>query len=187
MELPELGSMLQKHLSSGVGVNAVFPLVCWDSSGTAFISRIPCSIPLLQEKDLSSGVVHQDAAPITLPLAVFQVLVTYSGQECTGLAEQHNPPSDKVKVLQPEQSLHTCWRLQDVPEALQRSVSNSIDVPKRFVPGAGSISAGWEGAPAWFYADRVRQWGYLRLTRAWVIQGTAAFRIKGIYFLQMLL
>jgi len=91
--------MLQKHLSSGVEVNAVTPLVCRDSSGTAFISQIPCRIPLLQEKDLSSGVVHQDAAPITLPLAVFQVLVTYSGQECTGLAEQHNPPSDKVKVL----------------------------------------------------------------------------------------
>ncbi|NXL83346.1 ZN395 protein, partial [Alectura lathami] len=60
-----------------------------------------------------------------------QVLVTYSGQECAGLAEQHSPPSDKVKVLQQEQGLHTCWRLQDVPEALQRSVSSSIDVPKR--------------------------------------------------------
>ncbi|XP_021247737.1 zinc finger protein 395 isoform X2 [Numida meleagris] len=60
-----------------------------------------------------------------------QVLVTYSGQECTVLLEQRDPPSDKVKVLQPEQGLHTCWGLQDVPEALQRSVSSSIDVPKR--------------------------------------------------------
>ncbi|NXK52145.1 ZN395 protein, partial [Chauna torquata] len=64
-----------------------------------------------------------------------QVLVTYSGQECAGLVEQHNPPSDKVKVLQPEQGLHACWSVQDVrpaaAEALQRSVSSSIDVPKR--------------------------------------------------------
>nr|XP_038032888.1 zinc finger protein 395 isoform X1 [Anas platyrhynchos] len=64
-----------------------------------------------------------------------QVLVTYSGQEFAGLAEQHDPPSDKVKVLQPEQGSHTCWRMQDTQpdatEALQRSVSSSIDVPKR--------------------------------------------------------
>uniref|UniRef100_A0A8B9UQ26 Zinc finger protein 395 n=1 Tax=Anas zonorhyncha TaxID=75864 RepID=A0A8B9UQ26_9AVES len=64
-----------------------------------------------------------------------QVLVTYSGQEFAGLAEQHDPPSDKVKVLQPEQGSHTCWRMQDTrpdaTEALQRSVSSSIDVPKR--------------------------------------------------------
>ncbi|XP_010143824.1 PREDICTED: zinc finger protein 395 [Buceros rhinoceros silvestris] len=60
-----------------------------------------------------------------------QVLVTYNGQECAGLTEQHNLLSDKVKVLLPEQGLQTCWRAQEVPEALQRSVSSSIDVPKR--------------------------------------------------------
>ncbi|NWH68285.1 ZN395 protein, partial [Geococcyx californianus] len=77
-----------------------------------------------------------------------QVLVTYNGQECTGL-EHHNSLSDKMKVLLPEQSLQACWRAQDtwpaalqpptlpatgVPspaEALQRSVSSNIDVPKR--------------------------------------------------------
>ncbi|NXT74200.1 ZN395 protein, partial [Zapornia atra] len=76
-----------------------------------------------------------------------QVLVTYNGQECAaGLLEQHNPLSDKVKVLLPEQ---TCCRAQDVQpamlhpptlptaggpspaELLQRSVSSNIDVPKR--------------------------------------------------------
>ncbi|XP_030304479.1 zinc finger protein 395 isoform X1 [Calypte anna] len=74
-----------------------------------------------------------------------QVLVTYNGQECPGLMEQHNPLGDKVKVLLPEQGLQACWRVQDVPqtpalpspggpgpaEVLQRSVSSSIDVPKR--------------------------------------------------------
>ncbi|XP_010000483.1 PREDICTED: zinc finger protein 395 [Chaetura pelagica] len=60
-----------------------------------------------------------------------QVLVTYNGQECTSLVDQHNPLSDKVKVLLPEQGFQTCWRVQDVPEALQRSVSSNIDVPKR--------------------------------------------------------
>lgn len=96
------------------------------------------------------------------PLCCFQVLVTYNGQECAGLVEQHNPLSDKVKVLLPEQGLQTCWRVQDVrpavlqppnlpaaggpssAEALQRSVSNSIDVPKRFVLLAVGISLGWE-------------------------------------------
>uniref|UniRef100_A0A8C8BF41 Zinc finger protein 395 n=1 Tax=Otus sunia TaxID=257818 RepID=A0A8C8BF41_9STRI len=77
------------------------------------------------------------------------VLVTYNGQECAGLVEQHNPLSDKVKVLLPEQGLQACWRAQDVrpaalqppvlpaaggpgpAEVLQRSVSSNIDVPKR--------------------------------------------------------
>ncbi|XP_054239606.1 zinc finger protein 395 [Indicator indicator] len=65
------------------------------------------------------------------PSCRFQVLVTYSGQERAGLVEQHNQLSDKVKVLLPEQGLQTCWRVQDMPEVLQRSVSSSIDVPKR--------------------------------------------------------
>ncbi|XP_074009833.1 zinc finger protein 395 [Numenius arquata] len=78
-----------------------------------------------------------------------EVLVTYNGQECAGLVEQHNPLSDKVKVLLPEQGLQACWRMQDVrpaalqppalpaaggpspAEVLQRSVSSNIDVPKR--------------------------------------------------------
>ncbi|XP_054035732.1 zinc finger protein 395 [Dryobates pubescens] len=83
------------------------------------------------------------------PCAGQQVLLTYSGQECAGLVEQHSQLSDKVKVLLPEQGLQTCWRVQDVrlaplqppalpaasapsaAEVLQRSVSSSIDVPKR--------------------------------------------------------
>ncbi|XP_053920083.1 zinc finger protein 395 isoform X3 [Cuculus canorus] len=78
-----------------------------------------------------------------------QVLVTYSGQECSGLVEQHNPLGDKVKMLLPEQGLQACWRVQDMrpaalqpptlptasgpgpAEVLQRSVSSNIDVPKR--------------------------------------------------------
>ncbi|XP_009953382.1 PREDICTED: zinc finger protein 395 [Leptosomus discolor] len=65
------------------------------------------------------------------PCAGQQVLVTYNGQDCAGLVEQHNPLSDKVKVLLPEQGLQACWRVQDVPEVLERSVSSNIDVPKR--------------------------------------------------------
>ncbi|XP_068792862.1 zinc finger protein 395 isoform X1 [Struthio camelus] len=79
-----------------------------------------------------------------------QVVVTYNGQERAGAAEQHNPPSDKVKVLLPEQGLHGGWRLEDArpaelqrpplpggpspaasTESLRRSVSSSIDVPRR--------------------------------------------------------
>ncbi|NWH70479.1 ZN395 protein, partial [Piaya cayana] len=78
-----------------------------------------------------------------------QVLMTSSGQECTGLVKQHNPLSDQVKVVLPEQGLQACWRVQDVQadalqpptlptasgpgpaEVLQRSVSSNIDVPKR--------------------------------------------------------
>ncbi|NWW81432.1 ZN395 protein, partial [Climacteris rufus] len=62
-----------------------------------------------------------------------QVLITYSGQEC-----------DQAKALLPEQGFQACWRVQDTlqppapatssypspAEALQRSVSSSIDVPK---------------------------------------------------------
>ncbi|XP_010149326.1 PREDICTED: zinc finger protein 395 [Eurypyga helias] len=65
------------------------------------------------------------------PSCRFQVLVTYTGQECAGLVEQHNPLSDKMKVPLPEQGLQTCWRVQDVRPVLQRSVSSNIDVPKR--------------------------------------------------------
>ncbi|XP_009069326.1 PREDICTED: zinc finger protein 395 [Acanthisitta chloris] len=74
-----------------------------------------------------------------------QVLITYNGQECSGLVEQHNVLSEQAKVLVPEQGLQACWRVQDVlqplalptagtpgpAEALQRSVSSNIDVPKR--------------------------------------------------------
>ncbi|NXG02589.1 ZN395 protein, partial [Sakesphorus luctuosus] len=57
-----------------------------------------------------------------------QVLITYSGQEC-----------GQGKVLLPGQGLQGCWRVQDTlqpsalpaPDILQRSVSSSIDVPKR--------------------------------------------------------
>ncbi|XP_059584332.1 zinc finger protein 395 [Alligator mississippiensis] len=82
-----------------------------------------------------------------------KVYVTYNGQECASLVEQHDPGSDEVKVLLLEQGLHACWKLEDVrvaeiqrspPPALpmdqsptptpgpsQRSVSRNIDVPKR--------------------------------------------------------
>lgn len=111
-------------------------------------------------------------------LCRFQVLVTYNGQECAGLVEQHNPLSDKVKVLLPEQGLQACWRVQDVQpavlqpstlpatagpgpaEVLQRSVSSNIDVPKRFVPlvlshsgGRGALG-GSSSACTWFYTNR---------------------------------
>ncbi|XP_064507287.1 zinc finger protein 395 isoform X3 [Pseudopipra pipra] len=53
-----------------------------------------------------------------------QVLPTSSGQEC-----------ERGKVLLPEQGSQGCWRVQDTlqppAEILQRSVSSSIDVPKR--------------------------------------------------------
>ncbi|NXP45900.1 ZN395 protein, partial [Heliornis fulica] len=79
---------------------------------------------------------------VHVPSWRWQVLVTYTGQECA----QHNPLSDKVKVLMPEQA---CCRVQDMQpavlqppawptdggpspaEVLQRSVSSNIDVPKR--------------------------------------------------------
>lgn len=101
-------------------------------------------------------------APANRPSCHFQVLITYNGQECSGLVEQHNPLSDKMKVLLPDQGLQACWRVQDVrpamlqpstlpaaggptpADALQRSVSSNIDVPKRFVPLAGGISLRWE-------------------------------------------
>ncbi|XP_067426032.1 zinc finger protein 395 isoform X2 [Emydura macquarii macquarii] len=90
-----------------------------------------------------------------------RVNVTYNGQECAGLVEQHNQMSDEVKVLLLEKGLHTCWKTEDVrlaeiqrsppptlpmdhspdtamdhsPDAVtgsvQRSVSRNIDVPKR--------------------------------------------------------
>ena len=96
------------------------------------------------------------------PLCRFQVLVTYSGQEHASLVEQHNLLSDKAKVLLPEQGFQACWRVQDVQpatlqppalpaaggpgpaEALQRSVSSNIDVPKRCVPLGGGVSLGRE-------------------------------------------
>ncbi|XP_017685931.1 PREDICTED: zinc finger protein 395 [Lepidothrix coronata] len=69
-----------------------------------------------------------------------QVLVTSNGQEC-----------EQGKVLLPEQGSQGCWRVQDTlqPPAgiLQRSVSSSIDVPKRSVPSPGGIARAGEGAP----------------------------------------
>ncbi|XP_032538151.1 zinc finger protein 395 [Chiroxiphia lanceolata] len=57
-----------------------------------------------------------------------QVLITSNGQEC-----------EQGKVLLPEQGSQGCWRVQDTlqppAEILQRSVSSSIDVPKRKVRG----------------------------------------------------
>uniref|UniRef100_A0A8B9QEX6 Zinc finger protein 395 n=1 Tax=Apteryx owenii TaxID=8824 RepID=A0A8B9QEX6_APTOW len=74
-----------------------------------------------------------------------QVVVTYTGQERAGLAEQHHPPSDKVKVLLPERGPRGARRVEDArpaelrrsplpasgTEPLRRSVSSSIDVPRR--------------------------------------------------------
>ncbi|XP_075779402.1 zinc finger protein 395 isoform X2 [Pelodiscus sinensis] len=90
-----------------------------------------------------------------------RVYVTYNGQECAGLVEQHSQPDDEVKVLLPEQGLQACWKAEDVrlaeiqtslppplpmdhspPAAMEqsptvatgsapRSVSRNIDVPKR--------------------------------------------------------
>ncbi|XP_027527805.1 zinc finger protein 395-like, partial [Neopelma chrysocephalum] len=53
-----------------------------------------------------------------------QILITSNGQEC-----------EQGKALLPEQGSQGCWRVQDTlqppAEILQRSVSSSIDVPKR--------------------------------------------------------
>lgn len=62
-------------------------------------------------------------------------------------------------MLQPEQGLHACWRARDVrpaaAEALRRSVSSSIDVPRRYVPRAGGVSPVGTGN-AQFSASRER-------------------------------
>uniref|UniRef100_A0A8C8BFF3 Zinc finger protein 395 n=1 Tax=Otus sunia TaxID=257818 RepID=A0A8C8BFF3_9STRI len=123
-------------LNPGFTVGGFFPPV--------FSAGVHVSIPC--------GLLEQAGwrvTPTNLPSCHFQVLVTYNGQECAGLVEQHNPLSDKVKVLLPEQGLQACWRAQDVrpaalqppvlpaaggpgpAEVLQRSVSSNIDVPKR--------------------------------------------------------
>ncbi|KAM9155365.1 zinc finger protein 395 isoform 1-T1 [Pangshura tecta] len=88
-----------------------------------------------------------------------RVYVTYNGQECAGLVEQHNQLKDEVQVLLLEQGVHACWKTEDVRLAemqrsppptlpmdhspatamdqspatgsVQRSVSRNIDVPKR--------------------------------------------------------
>ncbi|NXG56901.1 ZN395 protein, partial [Hemiprocne comata] len=105
----------------------------------------PC-VPLVEESSQAPRIPSPSHQQLC---AGQQVLVTYNGQECAGFVEQHNPLSDKVKVLLPEQGLQACWRVQDVQpavlqpptlpaagapgpaEALQRSVSSNIDVPKR--------------------------------------------------------
>ncbi|NXT01713.1 ZN395 protein, partial [Jacana jacana] len=111
------------------------------------LGQAPAHTALREDRSCAPSVEESSQAPSDKhPLYRFQVLVTYNGQECAGLVEQHNPLSDKVKVLLPEQGLQACWRVQDVrpaalqppalpgpgpAEALQRSVSSNIDVPKR--------------------------------------------------------
>ncbi|NXT27613.1 ZN395 protein, partial [Syrrhaptes paradoxus] len=103
-------------------------------------------VPLAEESSQASVFPSPDRRQLH---AGQQVLVTYNGRECAGLMEQHNPLSDKAKVLLPEQGLQACWGAQDVrpaalqpltlptatgpgpAEVLQRSVSSNIDVPKR--------------------------------------------------------
>lgn len=138
------------------------------------MSQHPLRPPLLREEEEAGSSV----APTNRSLCRFQVLVTYNGQECPGLVEQHNLLSDKAKVPLPDKGLQPCWRVQDVQppalptagspgpsEALQRSVSSNIDVPKRFVPLAGDISGGrgilgsFASTCASFYTDRTAMLG----------------------------
>lgn len=112
--------------------------------------------------------------------------------------EQHNPLSDKAKVLLPDQGLQPCWRVQDVQppalpmaggpgpsEALQRSVSSNIDVPKRFVPLAGGISGGsgvlgsFASAHASFYTDRTAMLGIYPLPSAGLSGGWFNLGLRG--------
>nr|DBA25463.1 TPA: hypothetical protein GDO54_009844 [Pyxicephalus adspersus] len=84
-----------------------------------------------------------------------KVYITHNGREWAGLVEQHNHIDDEVKVFVLEQGLHLCRKTEDVRLAetpkhmgvpmeqslcaspampasvAQRSVSRSIDVPKR--------------------------------------------------------
>ncbi|NXI41113.1 ZN395 protein, partial [Galbula dea] len=106
---------------------------------------------LLQEDGSCVPSVEENSQALRFPSSNHQQLCTgqqvlaYKGQEHAGPVEQHSQLSDKAKVLLPEQGLQTCWRVQDTlqppalptagepgpSEALQRSVSSSIDVPKR--------------------------------------------------------
>ncbi|XP_053315453.1 zinc finger protein 395 [Spea bombifrons] len=95
----------------------------------------------------------------SLPLSRFKlhpgqkVFITHNGRECVGLVEQHNHIDDEVKLFVLELGLHLCRKTEDVrlaeaqraspmeqslpagfgavPVPAQRSVSRSIDVPKR--------------------------------------------------------
>ncbi|XP_030066513.1 zinc finger protein 395-like [Microcaecilia unicolor] len=78
-----------------------------------------------------------------------KVYIMHNGHKCHGLVEQHNPMNDEVTVFLPEQGLRTSRKMEDVrlaeislptaseyntpdpSEAASRSVSSSIDVPKR--------------------------------------------------------
>ncbi|KAM4772505.1 zinc finger protein 395 [Rhinophrynus dorsalis] len=84
-----------------------------------------------------------------------KVYITHNGKECAGLVEQHNHVDDEVKLFVFELGLHLCRKMEDVrlaetpkamgfpveqtlptspgaaPSTAQRSVSRSIDVPKR--------------------------------------------------------
>ncbi|KAM4694996.1 zinc finger protein 395 isoform 2-T2 [Discoglossus pictus] len=92
-----------------------------------------------------------------LPMSRFKlypgqkVYITHNGKEYAGLVEQHNHVDDEVKVYVFELGLHLCRKMEDVrlaetqrnmgfpmeqapptsPTATSRSVSCSIDVPKR--------------------------------------------------------
>ncbi|XP_075057264.1 zinc finger protein 395 [Mixophyes fleayi] len=84
-----------------------------------------------------------------------KVFITHNGKESAGLVEQHNHVDDEVKLFVFELGLHLCRKIEDVrlaethktmslpmeqtlssspvasSSAAQRSVSRSIDVPKR--------------------------------------------------------
>lgn len=153
----------------------------------------------------SAVVLKPSVAPTNQPSCPFQVLVTYNGQECAGHTEQHNLLSDKVKVLLPEQGLQTCWRAQEVrpamlqppahpaagspssAEALQRSVSSSIDVPKRLVllvvscsGGKGLLESSTVLTLGLKPTERVVMLGVYPPSQHGIIQRMGKFRIKGI-------
>nr|XP_042704824.1 zinc finger protein 395 isoform X1 [Chrysemys picta bellii]XP_042704825.1 zinc finger protein 395 isoform X1 [Chrysemys picta bellii] len=119
---------------------------------TSFLSR------------LSFCFIHLLCLVITPHCKLIGVYVTYNGQECAGLVEQHSQLNDEVQVLLEVQGVHTCWKTEDVRLAemqrsppptlpmdhspatamdqspatgsVQRSVSRNIDVPKRKLDAA---------------------------------------------------
>ncbi|XP_065443523.1 zinc finger protein 395 isoform X5 [Chrysemys picta bellii] len=113
---------------------------------------------------LSFCFIHLLCLVITPHCKLIGVYVTYNGQECAGLVEQHSQLNDEVQVLLEVQGVHTCWKTEDVRLAemqrsppptlpmdhspatamdqspatgsVQRSVSRNIDVPKRKLDAA---------------------------------------------------
>nr|XP_013802298.1 PREDICTED: zinc finger protein 395 [Apteryx mantelli mantelli] len=81
-----------------------------------------------------------------------QVVVTYTGQERAGLAEQHHPPSDKVKVLLPERGPRGARRVEDARPAELRKADAAVEMDEMVAaavcntPSRQPITRGWNVA-----------------------------------------